>query len=191
MRCAIKVSTNLIFCSLFRSQFLLFMTHAVLAFSGDNFLTRRVPRANRVKLHWVLQACAATSISIAFACIYTYKVRKNSEHFTTSHGNLGSWTLLLCIGTVGGGILASNAASLRQIVKPVIIKIVHSSFGLISYSMAILTIFLGLNHPWTHERLSNAWINTLIAIVAVIWLCAVSRPVITVCGRIGGLARSS
>lgn len=167
------------------------MTHAVVAFSGDNILTRRVPRANRARLHWILQACAATSIAISFACIYTYKVRKSAEHFSTTHSNLGLYTLLFCLGTVGGGILANNAVSLRHLIKPIIIKIVHSSFGLISYSMAVLTIFLGLNHAWTHERLSAGWINTLIGIVAVIWLYAVSKPVITVCERIGGLTRSS
>lgn len=169
------------------------MTQAVLAFSGDNVLTRQIDRAraNRLKLHWILQISAGACILTSFICIYTYKANANSDHYSTTHSYLGFLTLLFCLGAACGGSLAAYAVNLRHFIKPIIIKIVHSTFGLVSYSMAIVTIFLGLNHPWTHERLSPAYINTLIAFVGFIWVCAVSRPVITLCGRVGGLTRSN
>lgn len=169
------------------------MTQAVLAFSSDNILTRRLDgaRASRLKLHWLLQISAGACILVSFICIYTYKVTSNREHFSTTHSYWGFLTLLFCLGAAGGGTLAAYSINLRHIIKPIIIKIVHATFGLVGYSMAIFTIFLGLNHPWTHERLAAGWINTLIACVALIWLYAVSRPVITVCGRVAGLTRSN
>lgn len=166
------------------------MTHAVLAFSNDTLLTAWVDRTNRVKLHWILQICAATCILIAFVCIYTYKISKDKEHFTSTHSSWGLWTLILCIGTVCGGIVASYAVSLRHVIRPVFLKIAHSSAGIITYSAAVLTIFYGLDHPWMQERLSFVWINVLVAMVAMIWLYAVSKPVLTLCARIGGLAYS-
>lgn len=167
------------------------MTQAIIAFSGDNVLTRQIPRSERVKIHWVLQAFAASCIAFSFFCIYTYKSNANKEHFTSTHGYMGFLTLLFCLGTVGGGTLAAYSVNFRHLVKPVIVKIIHSSFGVISYSMAIVTIFLGLSHPWTQERLSTIWINTLTAVVGFIWLFVVSRPVITICNRVTGLGRSN
>lgn len=167
------------------------MTQAIFSFSNDNTLTRKLSREQRLKVHWTLQICAGVSILIAFICIYTYKNTKNAEHFATTHGYLGFLTLLFCLGTVGGGIFAAFSVNFRHIVKPIVVKIIHSSFGVISYSLAVLTMCYGLNHAWTHERLSAFWINTLIGIVGVIWLYVVATPVITIVNRIGGLARSN
>jgi len=171
--------------------FLLLMTQAIFSFSNDNILTRKLSREQRVKAHWTLQIGAGVCILIAFICIYTYKSKANAEHFATTHGYLGFLTLLFCLGTVGGGLFALFSVNFRHWVKPVVVKIIHASFGVISYSLAVLTMFYGLNHAWTHERLSAAWINTLIGIVGVIWLYVVATPVITVFNRIGGIARSN
>lgn len=177
--------------TIFHFQFLAFMTHAVLAFSNDTLLTNRIDRANRLRLHWFLQILAATCITIAFTCIYTYKVKNNRPHFATAHASWGLRTLLFCLGTIVGGSLAAYSFNFRHFIRPAIIKIVHSTFGIISYSLAIFTISLGVNHPWTQERLSFPWICVLTGAVALIWLYAVSKPVISLFNRIGGLTRSS
>jgi len=171
--------------------FLLLMTQAIFSFSNDNILTRKLSREQRLKTHWSLQIGAGVCILIAFICIYTYKSNANREHFATPHGYLGFLTLLFCLGTVGGGIFAAFSINFRHFVKPIVIKVIHSSFGVISYSLAVLTMFYGLNHAWTHERLSAGWINILIGIVGVIWLYIVATPVITVFNRVAGLARSN
>jgi len=162
-----------------------------LSFSNDNILTRKLSREQRLKAHWSLQISAGICILIAFICIFIYKSNGNRDHFATTHGYVGFLTLLFCLGTVSGGLFAAFSVNFRHFVKPAVIKVIHVSFGVISYSMAVLTMFYGLNHAWTQERLSAGWINTLIGIVGVIWLYIVATPVITVFNRVAGLTRSN
>lgn len=165
------------------------MTQAILAYTSDNILTRNVSQRNRLFLHRTLQFIAAGCIATAFICVFIFKSNMNRDHFETTHSFLGLLTCLFSLAALGGGLLAAEGVRLRHLIKPVILKIGHATFGVISYSMAVVTIFYGLNSAWMHENFSQLWINVLVGIVACVWVYAVVKPLMTVFKRIEGLTR--
>lgn len=160
------------------------MTEAILTFSSDNLLTRNLSHIDRVALHWKLQTGAATAIFLAFLCIFCNKNRWGKEHFTTWHGYFGLWTCLLVAGTLGGGALAKYSYQMRHIVAPVIVKSIHSAFGIGTYIFALFTLSLGLTSDWMHGH-ATAGINYVFVLcVFLVGFYVLVKPTLNVVERV-------
>lgn len=160
------------------------MTEAILTFSHENFLTRNLSHLDRVSLHWKLQLAAATSILVAFLCIFCNKNRWGKEHFTSWHGYFGLWTCLIATGTVCGGVFAKFGYQLRHIVAPVILKSIHSAFGIGSYVLALFTMCLGLNSEWLLGFLSTTVVYAFVVCVFLVGFYVLVKPTLNVVERV-------
>lgn len=160
------------------------MTEAILTFSSDNFLTANLSHQHRVSLHWKLQAGAATSILIGFLCIFCNKNSFEKDHFVTWHGCFGLWTCLMVAGTICGGIVARYGYQLRQLIAPVILKSIHSAFGIGSYILALFTLCLGLSTDWLHSNAPGGIIYLFILFVFLVGFYVLVKPTINVVGRV-------
>lgn len=160
------------------------MTEAILSFSSENLLTRNLSHVDRVALHWKLQAAAGTSIFLAFLCIFCNKSRHGKEHFASWHGYFGLWTCLLLSGTLCGGIIAKYAYQMRHIVAPVIVKSIHSAFGIFSYIFALFTLCLGLTSEFMHNHVAASVIYVFVVCVFLVGFYVLVKPALNVVDRV-------
>lgn len=132
------------------------MTEAILAFTAKKFRNR-----NWLILHGVLQFCGVFLISIAFLAVYKHKTNNNSNHFHSPHASMGLNTYIMLAGVTVGGIASHFSSTFKTGIKPTYLKIIHSIFAVITYFMAIFTVYLGLDSVWFRAQSSVHWIITL------------------------------
>lgn len=162
------------------SQFILLMTEAIIAFSSNSFLARGMKYNERLTLHWLLQLGTAALIGLAFYSIYTNKNNNNAEHFVSRHGSLGLTTCLMIAGTTTGGIAARYSSAFRKSIKPAYLKIIHSTFGVITYTLAIFTFCLGLDSDWFRAQSSEQTIKILTYATSFLAFLALTKPFISI-----------
>lgn len=160
------------------------MTEAILTFSSDNVLTRNLSHIDRVGLHWKLQAAGGTIILLGFLSIFINKNRWGKDHFTSWHGYFGLWTCLLVAGTMCGGIIAKYAYQMRQYVAPVIIKSIHSAFGIGTYIFALFTLSLGLTSDWMHGHVTVGITYVFVLCVFLVGFYVLVKPTLNVVQRV-------
>ncbi|XP_044257916.1 transmembrane reductase CYB561D2 [Tribolium madens] len=162
------------------------MTEAILSLSKENLFTGTLPKGIRVRLHWIFQTIACILITIGFVVVYINKDYLNKQHFMTWHGLLGLIGLIFCIPSCLNGIAALYHGSLRQLVRPKIIKFVHILSGIVSFGFGGAALILSVYTKW-FERHSNGNIVTFLlglafVSIAVVWTLV--RPVITCCRQL-------
>lgn len=160
------------------------MTEAILAFSSNSIVSNNLKYNDKLTLHWLLQVGAATSIAIAFYSIYTHKNNNNYDHFMSQHASRGLTTMLMMIGTTFGGIAARYSSAFKKSIKPIYLKIVHSTFGLITYILAIYTFCLGLDTAWFRSQ-SNIQIQQLLTYATMIMaFLAIVKPLSSIFSKV-------
>lgn len=160
------------------------MTDAILAFSSNSVLSKNSKYSDKLTLHWLLQVGAATCIAIAFYVIYTNKNNNNYDHFVSQHANRGLTTILMVIGTAFGGIAARYSSAFKKTIKPLYLKIVHSTFGLITYILAIYTFCLGLDTAWFRAQSSIQWSYVLTYSTVILAFLAIVKPLSSVFSKV-------
>jgi cytochrome b-561 domain-containing protein 2 len=147
------------------------MTQAIILFS-DNFFSNRLTHPKKISFHWILQTFAVSLIAIAFIAIYVNKERNAKPHFQSYHGLLGVTTVAISLVAVLGGTFTKYSYQLKNYLKPVYAKIIHSSLGCLNWLLAIATILLGVYSTW-FESSSSRLIQLIITI-----LLLISTPII-------------
>lgn len=160
------------------------MTQAILVYSGNHWILKKNPQGNRMKIHWILQAAAASCIFIGFICSVIQKIKSGKEHFATTHAIFGLITCVLWLLTIAVGILNAYAVELRHLIKPIVQKIVHGCLGVLSYSLGMLTLFYGINHDSVQQHFSKGWIIVYNVFICIIWVCTIAKPIATLCQRL-------
>lgn len=125
----------------------LLIAEAVFSVSGEAYVASRLPRRNRVTIHWILHAAGLTVIGIGLIIIVVNKVKHNGRHFATTHSQLGLTTIVLSVLVAAFGVLANNTAWLYPRVRPVLIKIGHACGGI---GMTVLLLATLINGTYTH-----------------------------------------
>lgn len=166
------------------------MTEAIVAFTSKSFVARGLGYNERLTLHWVLQIVAGTLIGVAFWAIYMHKTNNNYDHFSSPHASMGLTTILMIIGTTSGGIAARYSATFRKAIKPAYLKIVHSTFGVITYALAIYTFCLGLDTVWFRTQCNSQLIKILTYSVIALALLAVTKPIISIAKKFRNSTKS-
>lgn len=165
------------------------MTEAILAFTSNAFTARGLKYSERLTLHWVLQLCGIILIAIAFWAIYTHKIENGYNHFATQHSTMGLNTLLMVVGVTCGGIAARYSNAFKSLIKPAYLKIIHSTFGVITYSSAIFTFYLGLDTVWFRAQSNAQWVIILTYAVATLAILALSKPLISIAKKVRSTLR--
>lgn len=164
------------------------MAESFLTFSPSNLLTRRLAHQSQIYVHWVLQVFAAIFITSGLFAAVIRKIDRGKLHFQSYHAIFGIVTVVLTYATMAGGLPTKYAFRLRRFVRPVYSKCAHSTMGLVTYGVAVVSILLGLYSNWfgrsnLHESLFY------VSFVAILFGAqyAVSSPVANLIGRLRGL----
>lgn len=160
------------------------MSEAIVAFSTKTFIAQNFKYNDRLNLHGMLQFGAASLIGLAFYSIYTHKNHNNYPHFESRHGNLGFTTLLMVAGTVVGGIAARYSGLFKKSIKPAYLKIIHSTFGVMTYIMSIFTFCLGLDSEWFRSQSNDQVVSVLTYLAGAVAFLALIKPLISIATKL-------
>lgn len=163
---------------------LLLMTQAIAVYSGDHYLMGKTPHTkDRFKIHWILQALAASCILTSFICVWFHKVTTHRLHYQSIHAITGLIACILWVVSIANGVVTAYATELRNVIRPAILKFLHGALGASSYGLGMVSAIYGISHPATQHHVSMVWIYWLNGIVATIGILTVLSPVLTVSRR--------
>ncbi|XP_072752387.1 transmembrane reductase CYB561D2 [Anoplolepis gracilipes] len=126
----------------------LLITEAVFSVSGEAYISSKLPRRNRVTIHWVLHTIGLTIIGIGFIIIIVNKINHNKSHFVTTHSQLGLVTIILSVLTAAFGILANNTVWIYPRVRPILVKVAHACGGIGILVLLLATLINGTYSHW-------------------------------------------
>lgn len=126
----------------------LLIAEAVFSVSGEAYIASKLPRRNRVTIHWILHTIGLALIGIGLIIIIVNKNRNNGHHFATTHSQLGLVTIILSFLTASFGILANNTALLYPRVRPILVKIAHAFGGTAVIILLLATLINGTYSFW-------------------------------------------
>lgn len=178
---------TLLFC--IHPQFLLLLSEAIGAFSSAS--SSNVKYLDKLNLHGGLNVVAVILIGIAFWSVYTHKNNNNYDHFATQHAKLGFYTCINVVGVMCGGIAARYNSVLRNVMKPMQLKLIHSLFGAVTYTMAMYTLSLGINSDWFRSLIGDQWVGILTYAVWLVAFLALIKPFISIASRARSVFRHS
>lgn len=159
------------------------LTEALVAFSSNSLVARNLKYNDKLTAHWALNASAVTLIAIAFWSIYANKNNNGYDHFASQHAKYGLNTCLMVIGTTFGGIAARYSATFRNVLKPIHLKLIHSLFGAITYTLAIYTFGLGLQSDWFRTKIADQYISALTFAVYGMAFLALIKPFVSITSK--------
>jgi len=133
----------------------LLMAQATVIFnSGYNVFTTGNKSA-KITWHWQLQAAAIACLLGGFAAIYLTKNLNSKPHFTTWHGTMGLATIMGALGASCGGIATKYGVQFPPLVRPALIKWVHSMAGTAVFSLGYITLVLGFCSTWALDNMTR------------------------------------
>ncbi|KAL6266423.1 hypothetical protein P5V15_003273 [Pogonomyrmex californicus] len=126
----------------------LLVTEAVFNISGEAYIAWKLPRRNRVTIHWILHTMGLIIIGIGLIIIVVNKINHNKDHFATTHAQLGLTTIVLSVLVAAFGVLANNTVWIYPHVRPIFIKVAHSCGGIGVTILLLATLINGTYTPW-------------------------------------------
>lgn len=123
------------------------MVEAILLFSPESSLLFRSSRKTKVTVHWILQCSSLLCALFGFGVIFYNKYQRSKSHFTTWHGIFGLITVIYIVVQASCGVflLYPNLVKNWKLVQ---LKTYHATFGLLGFTLACLTLALGLFSNW-------------------------------------------
>jgi len=152
-------------------QFGLLMSEAVLVFSRHSslFSPPKYAYGQRVNLHGYLMGGALCCVLAGLAIIYSIKNAGGKSHWTTWHGGLGKNTVIYACAQLGAGVFLKYAPSLK-VPKLSLIKLGHAASGTVLFTLATVTLVLGLRSTWYQSH--APFPLSVFAHLAIALLCA-------------------
>lgn len=190
---ALGVSSN----TLVKSALLIFfffkysilMTESILCFSNYNILTYRLKYKTKVFLHWILLVASGIAVTGGFATASI--VIQSPYHFVSFHAVSGLIAYILTYVAMLNGIPTKYNYRFRRILRPVINKIQHATFSLITYLLAMTGLISSLHTRWYLYFTSTTmfYVNWVAFVITTLYVVYV--PILTLIRRIKGLIRRS
>ncbi|KAG5864027.1 hypothetical protein JTB14_035153 [Gonioctena quinquepunctata] len=120
------------------------MAEGVILLSESNVWTLRLDRIKKAYLHGTLLGISTIALSVGIIFEVVAKDGRDEEHFVSGHAITGLISWILAMVSVLIGLFAAYAHNLKNFIKPVILKFVHNSVGIICYAVGITSLSLGL-----------------------------------------------
>jgi uncharacterized protein YlxW (UPF0749 family) len=98
------------------------------------------------------------------------------KHFTTWHGLLGLITVCGLTLAAVGGLVAKNAGSLRNWMRPTNTRALHATAGMLVFMCAVATLCLGCSTNWFKNRVSP-WVARFAFWAPIVMAVCVARQV--------------
>lgn len=126
----------------------LFLMEAVFSISGESYLSSKVSRNGRVTIHWILHLLEMGLLIIGFLVVLINRIRLDKGHFLTPHSKLGLTAIILSILVALFGILAKNTRYIYPRIRPIVVKICHSFFGICAIILLLASLITGFYKSW-------------------------------------------
>lgn len=123
------------------------MFEAILLFSPHSSLLSSSDRKTKVKYHLILQILAAVSMNLGFGAIFYNKNLHNKPHFTSWHGKVGLFSVLLTTFQTfaGWSLVYYNSPILNPLGTSLALrKKVHGIFGALVFVLGYSALMLSL-----------------------------------------------
>ncbi|KAL0883827.1 hypothetical protein ABMA27_015914 [Loxostege sticticalis] len=163
---------------------LLVMTTAVNAITPGDLATEWMPIRLRSARHWVLQVIGGIIITIGFLVILINKIKFDKPHFASLHAKFGLASYIFMTATMLGGIGALYSLKLKHYLAPIYTKVLHASVGLVTFTLGITTICLGLFSDWWNKVGDNISRYVALSLVILVLLFTILRPSLKVYFRL-------
>ncbi|XP_043284834.1 uncharacterized protein [Venturia canescens] len=124
--------------------YVLLMSEAIAALSGESILTRNFSRRIISHVHWVLQ-CLGGAFSIA-GFVIMYQVKE--IHFKSIHAILGISSLVIMLVLTIFGVPVMYATSLRKVMRPVTTKMCHNFLGISCFVLGMASQCYAYQKKW-------------------------------------------
>ncbi|XP_055901826.1 uncharacterized protein LOC129938354 [Eupeodes corollae] len=160
--------------------FHLLAAEAMMCHYPENRLTRNFSHRTKTRLHSALQIVGGSMGLLAAIGKFT----KTEVHFTTIHGKFGLATSFMCFASMMGGVVNTYPFLLKKLFKPVQIKLRHNLFGLITFTLAMSTIFLGYNTIFFYKFVDSYFIPFISSVTLVVWLLTIIGPTRSLLGKL-------
>ncbi|CAH1112376.1 unnamed protein product [Psylliodes chrysocephalus] len=123
------------------------MVEALLLFSEYNVWSLRLDRARKSWIHGTLLGSSFIIATIGISIKINSKSERSEEHFVSNHAILGLASWIVCFISVVGGVLSLYSSKLRNLIRPVILKLTHTFLGLTAFTLGMASLILGLDLP--------------------------------------------
>lgn len=161
----------------------LLITEAVFSVSGEAYVSWKLPRRNRVTIHWILHTTGLSIIGIGFIIIIVNKFKHNGYHFATTHSQLGLTTIILSVLTATFGILANNTVWVYPRMRPVFIKVAHACGGIGITILLLATLINGTYTDWWHHSGTKIGRDLVFASLFIAGVLILVKPILGAVSR--------
>src|SRR5699024_824945 len=156
-------------------QIMLLMMESLILFRKENIHTLYIPRTKKKYIHGFLQFLSTVLITVGIA----FRIKtKSGEHFNTTHGILGksklkfkkSKTEFVLLGLVAWilmwisiflGLATSQSQLLKNIVKPVWIKLCHTLIGISGFTLGVVCLGYGMKNYLAYVSNENVMVAAI------------------------------
>ncbi len=158
-------------------QFAFLMTEAILFFSPDSNLVPKAVRKTKVTYHWITNTTAVLCAIAGLVIIIVNKEINGYPHFKSWHGIFGVSTVAYACIQAGAGTTLLYPKLTAKMFKLADLKLYHATSGLVLFTLACVTLVLGLFTNWFSKNAhETAW---YICIGIVAWISLVIRNQVT------------
>ncbi|CAG9791913.1 unnamed protein product [Diatraea saccharalis] len=160
------------------------MTTAVNAITPGDMATEWMPIRLRSARHWLLQVIGGIVLLVGFLVILVNKIVNEKPHFATLHAKFGLASLIFMVLTMLGGLGALYSLKLKAYLAPIYTKLLHASVGLITFTLGIITICLGLFSQWWSKVGDDILRYISLVLVLLVMIFTVLRPTLKIYFRL-------
>lgn len=107
------------------------MLEGIMMFYSENVWSSQFNKPTKRCVHWIIQVAGS---SLALSGIFVKYINNSGQHFKTTHSTIGLISAIFLLISLCSGVVALKSFSLRNIVRPALVKFLHYLAG----SMAIL-----------------------------------------------------
>lgn len=150
-----------------------------IAVFDPEYYTSKLTLKKRAQYHLYIQLTGIVCATIGFIAIYVNKnLTGHKHHFYTYHGLFGLIVMILLGVMAIGGVMAYYSIRLRTLIRPVLLKTIHSIGGILTLILGNVTVILGFYSNWYKKRgtMDILWVVYPLMIISIILVLRKSVP---------------
>nr|XP_023013677.1 uncharacterized protein LOC111503567 isoform X1 [Leptinotarsa decemlineata] len=120
------------------------MAEGIVLMYDLNVWSLEIGRVQKAYLHGFLLSLSTIAISVGILFETVSKAENGQEHFQTFHAVTGLISWILAVVSIIFGLFVTYSHTLKNLIKPVILKFIHNYIGIVGYAVGILSLCLGL-----------------------------------------------
>ncbi|XP_057653308.1 uncharacterized protein LOC130892091 [Diorhabda carinulata] len=159
--------TRIIHYSFSTGAYIPLMAEGIILFNETNTWSFQINRSRKAWIHGVLLSLSLILLTIGIA----FQINAKDDHFKTTHAITGLVSWILCFVLTLTGVITIYSPKLKNYVRPVVLKTIHSCLGLSCYAIGITSIILAIDKSSFTSYVSDTELITInsLVILLTIW----------------------